>query len=76
MNSPDKSVGRRIVHYRNQKGLSQQELAALAGIRSKRLDDIETGKTKPHLPVAALLAWALDISLKELLEMGEKRVED
>ncbi|MHB8125853.1 MAG: helix-turn-helix domain-containing protein [Desulfitobacteriaceae bacterium] len=76
MLSLNKSVDQRIAYYRNQKGLSQQELAALAGIRSQRLDDIETGKNKSRLNTLALLAWALDISLKELLEMGEKRFEN
>jgi DNA-binding XRE family transcriptional regulator len=64
------TVGRRIANYRKLKGLKQKELAALAGIRSGYLSRIETGKQAGKITVLARIAWALGVSLNELLGDG------
>ncbi len=66
------SVGQRIAYYRKLKGLTQKELAKLAGIQDKYISRIETGKQAGKISVLARIAWALDISLRDLLGGGEE----
>ncbi len=66
------SVGQRIAYYRKLKGLTQKELAELVGIQGKYISRIETGKQAGKISVLARIAWALGISLKELLGDGEE----
>jgi ribosome-binding protein aMBF1 (putative translation factor) len=49
----------------------------LVKIQAKHIDDIETGKKSTRISTLAKIAWALDVSLRELLGDGEekKRVE-
>jgi len=68
---PERTVGQRIAYYRKQKGLRQKELAELAGIRTGYLSRIETEKQTGKISVLARIAWALGISLRELLGDGE-----
>jgi Helix-turn-helix. len=64
------TVGQRIAYHRKRKGIKQRELAALVGIRSERLNRIETGAGTAGIPRLARIAWALGVSLKELLGDG------
>ena len=56
---------------RKQKGLTQKELGALAGISDIKICYIETGKIKPEnimLKTAITLARALECSPEEFLD--------
>ncbi len=55
-----------IVHYRNRKGLTQQQLADLAGVTVRQIVRYEAGDQAPTLPVAVKMADALGLSLTEL----------
>jgi transcriptional regulator with XRE-family HTH domain len=68
------TVGRRIANYRKVKGLTQQELAFRVGIQRGYLSRIETGKQAGKITSLARIAWALSVSLKELLGDGGGRV--
>ena len=67
-------IGQRIRKYRKAQGLSQEELAARAGISVTHRSHIETGNTKLSLPVFAGLANALGVQADELLlDRGSER---
>ncbi|HWQ71901.1 MAG TPA: helix-turn-helix domain-containing protein [Desulfitobacteriaceae bacterium] len=67
----ESTVGQRIAYYRKLKGLKQKELAELAGIQENYLDRIETGEKTVGILRLTRIAWALDVSLRELLGHGE-----
>ncbi|HWQ71835.1 MAG TPA: helix-turn-helix transcriptional regulator [Desulfitobacteriaceae bacterium] len=67
MGNSKRNVGERIAYYRKLQGLTQKELGALAGVRQERLSNIETGMRVVPISRLARIAWALGVSLKELL---------
>ena len=63
-----KHRGERIKHYREAAGLSQKALAALIGIKSPSLSEIETGETKAPAALTLLrVAQVLGIDPLHLL---------
>jgi DNA-binding XRE family transcriptional regulator len=60
-----------VRHFRTNKNLSQDALAAKCGIFRTYLSRIETGKCNPSLSVLVALAGALDISPHILLTSME-----
>ena len=63
------SVARRLKYIRQQKGLTQRELAARVGITQPYIVMLETGKrTNPSLQLLQRLARALRVPLSKLLE--------
>ncbi len=52
-------------HMRREKGLSQQELADLAGVGQDSISAIETGKHEPHPRTLRKLAEALDVEVAD-----------
>jgi transcriptional regulator with XRE-family HTH domain len=74
---PD-TVGERIKRLRQQRGMSQRQLAREARIPSPLLSQIETGKRAGahiQLAVASRLAFALKVSL-DTLTGGPLEMED
>jgi transcriptional regulator with XRE-family HTH domain len=65
---PNQSLGKNIAHYRKERELTQEELAAISGIFPRYLSDIETGRKVPQIPALARLAAGLGVSIGELLE--------
>ncbi len=61
-------VAQRIIAARKAKGLTQEELAALAGISSTHMSVIERGGKMPLLDTFVAIANALDISADVLLQ--------
>lgn len=58
--------GKRIFYLRNEKKLSQEELAFRCGINKNYLSDIERGQRNPTLKIIQKIAVGLDIELYEL----------
>lgn len=56
----------RIKEARNEKGLSQAELAALVGVSRNTISSIETGQFSPTAKLALVLSMALDKKFEEL----------
>lgn len=56
-----------LSQLREQKGLSQAELAALAGISPSAIAMYETGKRTPRFAVAKRLACLLEVSMDDLV---------
>jgi len=62
----NETLGKRIAHYRKEHKLSQAELAAIVGLFSRYLSDIETGRKVPKVPTIARIAVGLGVSMEEL----------
>ncbi|WP_040413447.1 helix-turn-helix transcriptional regulator [Desulfosporosinus sp. OT] len=62
----NKTVCRRIAHYREKRNLTREELAANVGINLKSLINIETGLRIPRINELVQLATGLGVSIDEL----------
>jgi transcriptional regulator with XRE-family HTH domain len=60
-------LGRNVRHLRQQKGLTQEELAFEAEIDLTYMGGIERGRRNPSLLVMARIADALSVPLPKLL---------
>ena len=66
-------IGNRLKLARVEKGLTQSELADLAGVTRQTIGLIEGGRYNPTLKLCLILARATDRSLDELFWIeGEK----
>jgi transcriptional regulator with XRE-family HTH domain len=61
-NSP---FGQHLRHWRQQRGLSQMSLAALAEVSTRHLSWLETGRAEPSRAMVLRLAEKLDVPLRE-----------
>ncbi len=66
------SIGKRVQELREQKGLSQVDLAGkmIGKFDTTNISRIESGRTNPTIFTLQRIAIALEIPLKELLEIG------
>jgi transcriptional regulator with XRE-family HTH domain len=63
-----REFGRRLVVLRQQKGLSQRELAAAAGLEYRQIVRIEEGKVNLLFTTILALAKGLELGPDRLLE--------
>jgi transcriptional regulator with XRE-family HTH domain len=61
------ALGRAIRQLRAERNISADELAAAAGLTSRRLDAIESGRFDPRYDVLLALARGLGVKAAELL---------
>ena len=62
------TFGRRLRHYRRQRGLTLDALGAVVGKPAPYLSNLENGKREPKLGLVSALAAALDVSAADLLD--------
>ncbi len=62
-----KFIGTKIVKLRAQKGMSQEDLAGVAGVNRGYISRIENGRVAFSIPVLIKIAEALDVKPDELL---------
>lgn len=55
-----------LKNARNEKGLSQQQLADMVGVSRNTISSIETGQFNPTAKLALILCIALDRKFEEL----------
>lgn len=60
-------MGRRIKAVRAQKGLTQDQLAELAGLNRVHLYRIETGQQSVTLRTLRIIADALNVKMRDLI---------
>ena len=58
--------GRRLRRLREEKGLSQEAFADLAGVHRTYVSGVELGRRNVSLEIIARLAYALDVAVAEL----------
>src|SRR5262245_3742687 len=63
--------GARLRLARQARGLSQQQLAGVAGVTRQAVSAVESGHSDPSLRVALALAQALGMSVEDLFGPGE-----
>ena len=61
------AFGKAVREARGQRGISQEELAHRAGIDRSYMSSIERGEQNVGLISMQRVAWALDVSLSELV---------
>lgn len=62
-----KQIGKQLKYYRRREGLTQEELAEIAGFSRSYYTEIETGKRNISILNLYRIANALDISLIDVL---------
>lgn len=62
------ALGKRVRALRRQRGLSQEELAKLAGLHRTYIGGVERGERNPTLTSMERIAAALKVSVRTLLE--------
>ncbi len=67
----DPSLTKVLARLREQRGLSQEQLAHAAGLTGSAYNRIEAGKSSPGWATVRRLAEALDLSMAELGRMVE-----
>jgi transcriptional regulator with XRE-family HTH domain len=67
-----RALANRIKELRDQKGISQEELAHRAGLSRTGMGFLETGKRWPRLDTLMKVADGLNISVDELLKGLQK----
>lgn len=66
------NMGKAIADFREAKGMSQQQLAAIAGYGHAYVNVIEKKKLIFHLEPVYVLADALDVKVSELFQRAEQ----
>lgn len=65
------SLGKRIAHLRNQRGMTQQQLAEALGIAQQTLANYETGRSRLPVSLLPVLATLFGVPVDGLLGKGE-----
>ena len=64
-----KDFGLRLKELRTKKGITQYQLAEMAGVDPKHMSHIETGRSFPKADLIEKLALALDVDYSELFKI-------
>jgi len=65
--SDEKQLGQRIRVLRNKRGLTQEQIAEIAGLNAKYWSDLELGKETISVKNLTKIAVALDVPLSDLV---------
>lgn len=68
---PQEALGQAIRDLREQRGLTQRQLAAAADVNETWISHIESGRTNPAWGTVARIAAGLSVSIAELAQMAE-----
>jgi putative transcriptional regulator len=66
----------RLEEYRNQKGLTQQDLADLARVSRQTIISLEGGRYNPSITLAFRLARLFGVTIEELFLYSEENNHD
>lgn len=70
-----KCVGKNIKKYRIQKGILQQDLAAVCNMEIPNMSRIENGRTNPTLKTLLKISSSLGVEIIDLLKPESKEPE-
>ena len=62
-------IGLNILHYRRERGYTQEQLAEMTGYSRQQIQRVETAYTKPSVPILLDIAEALEIPVTKFFEM-------
>jgi DNA-binding protein len=63
-----KNLGSRVKELRNKQGITQEELAYLAGVDSSYIGGIEIGRRSPSIYCLYSIAVALKVKLSQIVD--------
>ena len=69
------AVAANIVRLRKERGINQDELADLANLHRAHLGFIEQLRNEPSLTTLMRVAWALGVSVRELVDVEDRGEE-
>lgn len=69
---PQEALGRAIRQLRDERGLTQQQLAAAADTDDKRISHLERGRTNPAWGTMRRIAAGLGVTLSEIAALAER----
>ena len=69
-------LGNRIRHLREEKNISQQNLAEMCNVEKSNMARIEAGRTNPTLLTMFKISSALKVSLAELLVDFDSKMDE
>lgn len=67
----NKKIGKRIIHLRQNKGLTMEKLAYESGISKGGLSEIERGLKEPRISTLHKICESLGISLKDFFDFED-----
>lgn len=67
-------IGKRVIELREQKNISTNKLANLAGVSQSYLRDIEMGNKNPTVEILSYICEALNVSLQEFFSENTKSI--
>ena len=67
----NEKIGIKIRILRNKLNMSQEKLGELAGLSTNSISTIERGQSKPSIDTLEKIANALNIELKELVDVSK-----
>ncbi|MBQ2997180.1 MAG: helix-turn-helix transcriptional regulator [Oscillibacter sp.] len=62
-------IGLNILHYRRERGYTQEQLAEMTGYSRQQIQRVETAYSKPSVAILLDIAAALEIPVEKLFEM-------
>ena len=65
------SIGERITILRKRNNLTKKALAEIVGVSAATITNYEKGKTLPSAEITVKLALALNVSVNELITLGD-----
>ncbi len=63
------AIGKRIKSIREEKNISQQDIAGLCNIEKSNFSRLEAGNTNPTIYTLSKIAEHLGVSLKDLVDL-------
>jgi transcriptional regulator with XRE-family HTH domain len=73
---PQEALGRAILQLRDERGLTQVELAQAADTDGTRISHLENGRTNPAWGTVRRIAAALGVEVSELAALAERLERD
>lgn len=67
-------VGKNIKHFRENKNITQEELAEKLCVTRQAVSNWETGKTEPDVDTLTKIASVLDVTVEELIYGFERKI--
>ena len=64
-------IGLNILHYRKEQGITQEQLAEMAGYSRQQVQRVGTANSTPSLAILLDISKALNVPLEKLLEIRD-----
>ena len=66
-------IGKNIRHFRNERNMTQEELAARLNVTRQAVSNWENEKTQPDVETLGAIAQVLEVTMEDLIYEGTKK---